>query len=174
MSERQEMISCPSEQPSIALNVWSLGEAIGYPRQYSTDLARCIHGLGDVGVQVSFEERVLSTLSCFLLGLLLSLPTITSAGVPPFPKDSFIWSFSHLRDLVSRYRLHRISFFGFMMSPGVTASIPLSASFPLRRFFPRHNWFAVGDGGRFHSPPDEEDVGVEWSCHDDNLLSVLL
>jgi hypothetical protein len=29
-------------------------------------------------------------LSCLLLGLLLSLLTITSAGVPPFPEDSFI------------------------------------------------------------------------------------
>jgi hypothetical protein len=61
-----------------------------------------------------------------------------------------------------------------MMSSGVTALVPSSASFPLRRFFPRHGWFVVGDGGRFHSPLDEEDVGVEWSCHDDKLLSVLL
>jgi hypothetical protein len=168
------MISYPSEQPPIALGIWSLGEAIGYLSQYSIDLAWCVHGSGEVGVQVSSEERVLSTLSRFLLSLLLSLPTITSAGVPPFPEDSFIWSFSHLRDLVSRYRLRRISFSDFMMSPGVTASVPLSASFPLRWFFPRHNWFIIGDGGRIHSPPDEEDVGVEWSCRDDKLLSILL
>ena len=84
------MISCPSEQPPIALGVWSPGEAIGYPSQYSTDLTRCVHGSGEVGVQVSSEERVLSMLSRFLLGLLLSLPTITSAGVLPFPEDSFI------------------------------------------------------------------------------------
>jgi hypothetical protein len=133
------MISCPSEQPPIALGIWSPGEAIGYLSQYSTDLAWCVHGSGEVGVQVLFEERVLSTLSCFLLGLLLSLPTIMSAGVPPFPEDSFIWSFSHLRDLVSRYRLRRISFSGFMMSPGVMALVPSSASFPLRWFFPRHS-----------------------------------
>jgi hypothetical protein len=90
MSERQEMISCPSEQPPIALSVSSPGEAIGYPSQYSTDLSWCVHGSGEVEVQVSSEERVISTLSHFLLGLLLSLPTITSAGVPPFPEDSFI------------------------------------------------------------------------------------
>jgi hypothetical protein len=96
MSERQKRISYPSKQPPIALGVWSPGEAIGYPGQHSTDLARCVHGSGEVRVQVSFEERVLSALSRLLLGLLLSLPTITSAGVPPFPEDSFIWSFSHL------------------------------------------------------------------------------
>jgi hypothetical protein len=90
MSERQEMISCLSEQPPIALGIWSLWEAIGYPSQYSTDLAWCVHGSGEVGVQVLSEERVLLTLSRFLLGLLLSLPTITSARVPPFPEDSFI------------------------------------------------------------------------------------
>jgi hypothetical protein len=168
------MISCPSEQPPIALGIWSPGEAIGYPSQYSIDLAWCVHGSGEVGFQVSSEERVLSTLSRFLLGLLFSLPTITSAGVPPFPEDLFIWSFSHLRDLVSRYRLRRISFSGFMMSPGVTTSVSSSASFPLRWFFPRHSWFIVEDGGRFHSPTDEEDVGVEWSCRDDKLLFVLL
>jgi hypothetical protein len=85
----------------IALGVWSSREAIGYLGQHSTDLARRVHGSGEIGVQVSSEVRVLSTLSCLLLGLLLSLPTITSAGVPPFPEDSFIWSFSHLRDLIS-------------------------------------------------------------------------
>jgi hypothetical protein len=62
-----------------------------------------------------------------------------------------------------------------MMSPDITTSVPSSASFPLRRFFPRRGQFVVGDGGRFHSPPppDEEDVGVERSCCDDKLLSVL-
>jgi hypothetical protein len=90
MCERQKMISCPSEQPLIALDVWSLGEAIGYPGKHSTDLAQFVHGSGEVGVQVSSEERVLSTLSRLLLGLLLSLPTITSVGVPFFPEDSFI------------------------------------------------------------------------------------
>jgi hypothetical protein len=79
------MISCPSEQPPIALSVRSPGEAIGYSSQYSTDLTRCVHGSGEVRVQVSSEERVLSALSRILLGLLLSLPMITSAGIPPFP-----------------------------------------------------------------------------------------
>jgi hypothetical protein len=113
-------------------------------------------------------------LSRLLLDLLLSLPTIMSAGIPPLPEDSFIWSFSHLHDLISRHRLRQIPFSGFVMSPGVTASVPSSTSFPLRRFFPRHSWFIVGDGGRFHSSLDKEDVGVERSCRDDKLLSVLL
>jgi hypothetical protein len=90
------MISRLSKQPPIALHVWSLGEAISYLSQHSTNLARCIHGSGKVRVQVSSEERVLSALSRILLGLLLSLPTITSAGVSPFSEDSFIKSFSHL------------------------------------------------------------------------------
>jgi hypothetical protein len=168
------MISCPGEQPSIALSVWSPGEAIGYPSQHTTDLARRVHGSGEVKVQVSSEERVLSALSRILLSLLLSLPSITSVGIPPFPKDSFIRSFSHFRDLISKYRLCWVTFSGFMMSPNILASVPPSASFSLRRFFPRHGWLVVGDGGRFHSSPDEEYVGVEWSCRDDKLLSVLL
>jgi hypothetical protein len=53
------MISCPSEQSPIALGVWSPGEAIGYPSQHSTDLTRCVHGSGKVGVQVPSEKRVL-------------------------------------------------------------------------------------------------------------------
>jgi hypothetical protein len=101
MSERQKMIGCLSEQSLIALSIWSPGEAISYLGQHSTDLARCVHGSGEVGVQVSSEERVLSALSRLLLGLLLSLAMITSAGVPPFLEDSFIKSFSHLRDLIS-------------------------------------------------------------------------
>jgi hypothetical protein len=168
------VVSCSSEQPSVALGVWSPRKAIGYPSQHSTDLARCVHGSGEVGVQVSSEERVLAMLSRLLLGLLLSSSTITSTGIPPFPEDSFIWSFSHLRDLILRHRLRRVSFFGFMMSPSITTSIPSSTSFLLMWFFPRHSWFVVGDGGRFHSPPDKEDVRVEQSCHDDKLLSVLL
>jgi hypothetical protein len=40
-------------------------------------------------------------LPCFLLSLLLSLPTVTSSGIPPFLEDPFFWSFSYLRDLVS-------------------------------------------------------------------------
>jgi hypothetical protein len=96
MSERQKMISCPSEQPPIALSVQSPGEAIGYPSQYSTDPARCVHGSGEIEVQVLCEKRVLSVLFRLLFGLLLSLPTITSSGIPCFPEDPFFWSFSYL------------------------------------------------------------------------------
>jgi hypothetical protein len=95
------MISCPREQPPIALGVRSPGEAISYPSQYSTDLARCVHGSGEVGIQVLSEKRILSVLPCFLLSLLLSLPTITSSKVPSFPEDPFFWNFSHLRDFIS-------------------------------------------------------------------------
>jgi hypothetical protein len=83
------MISCPREQPPIALGIRSPGEAISFSSQYSTDLARCVHGSGEVGIQVPSEKRVLSALSCLLFGLLLSLPTITSSGIPSFPEDSF-------------------------------------------------------------------------------------
>jgi hypothetical protein len=84
------MVSCPSEQPLIALGVWSPGEAIGYPSQHSTNLAWCVHGSGEVGVQVSSKERVFSTLSRLLFGLLLSLPTISLVGIPSFPEDLLI------------------------------------------------------------------------------------
>jgi hypothetical protein len=83
------MISCPSEQPPIALGVQSPGEAIGYSSQHSTNLARCVHGSGEVGVQVPSEKGVLSALFRLLFGLLLSLPTITSSGIPSFPEDPF-------------------------------------------------------------------------------------
>lgn len=73
------MVGYPSKQLPIALGFWSPGDAIGYLIQHSTDLARCVHGSGEVGVQISSEERILSTLSRLLLGLLLSLPTITSS-----------------------------------------------------------------------------------------------
>jgi hypothetical protein len=90
------VISCPSKQSLIALGVRSPREAIGYPSQYSTNLTRCVHGSGEVGVQVSSEQWILSALSHFLLSLLLSLPTIMSSGIPPFPEDPFFWSLSHL------------------------------------------------------------------------------
>jgi hypothetical protein len=83
------MINGLSEQPPIALGVWSLGEAIGYSSQHSTDLTRCVHGSGEVGVQVSSKKRVHSALSHLLFGLLLSLSTITSSGIPSFPEDPF-------------------------------------------------------------------------------------
>jgi hypothetical protein len=95
------MINCLSEQQPITLGVRSPGKAIGYPSQYSTDLTRCVHGSGEVEVHVPSEKRVLSALSRFLLSLLLSLPTITSLGIPSFPEDPFFWSFSHLRDFIS-------------------------------------------------------------------------
>jgi hypothetical protein len=95
------MISCQSKQPPIALGVRSPGEAIDYPSEHSTDLTRCVHGLGEVGVQVPSEKRVLSALPRFLFDLLLSLPTIMSSGNPSFPKDPFFRSFSYLRDLIS-------------------------------------------------------------------------
>jgi hypothetical protein len=95
------VIGSPGEQPPIALSVWSPGEAIGYPSQYSTNFTRCVHGSGEVGVQVASEKWILSALPRFLLSLFLSLPTVTSSGIPPFPEDPFFWSFSYLRDLVS-------------------------------------------------------------------------
>jgi hypothetical protein len=116
--------------------------------------------LGEVEVQVPSKERVLSVLSHFLFGLLLSLPMITSSGIPSFPEDPFFWSFSYLRDLISQHRLCRVPLSGFVMPPDISASVPSSVRFPLKRFLPRRGWFIVGDKGRFHSSPDEEDVGV--------------
>ena len=139
------MVGRPSEQPPIALGVRGPGEAIGYPSQYSTDLTRCVHGSGKVGVQVSSEKRILSALSRFLLSLLLSLPTVTSSGIPPFPEDPFFWSLSHLRDLILCHGLRRVPLSGFMMSPNISASVPSSAGFPLRKFFPGRGWFIIRD-----------------------------
>jgi hypothetical protein len=167
------MIGCLSEQPLIALGVGSPGEAISYTSQYSTDFTRRVHSSGEIGVQVASEEWIFLMLPCFLLGLFLSPSTIASSRIPSFSEDTFFRSFSHLRDLVSRYRLRRVLFFGLVMSPDILASVPSSAGFPLRRFLSRCSRFVVGDGGRFYSP-DEEDVGVEWNnCHGD-LLSALL
>jgi hypothetical protein len=90
------VIGCPGEQSPIALGVWSPGEAIGYPSQYSTNFTRCVHGSGEVRVQVASEKWILSALPRFLLSLLLSLPMVTSSGIPPFPEDPFFWSFSYL------------------------------------------------------------------------------
>jgi hypothetical protein len=100
MSERQKMISRPSEQPPIALGVWSSGETVGYPSQHSTDFTRRVHGSGEVGVQVPSKKRVLPALSCFLLSLFLSLPTVVSSGIPSLPEDLFVRSFSYLRDFI--------------------------------------------------------------------------
>jgi hypothetical protein len=60
------------------------------------------------------------------------------------------------------------------MSLNVSASVPLPVRFPLMRFFSRCGRFIVGDRIRFHSSPDEEDVGVERSSYRDDLLSALL
>jgi hypothetical protein len=95
MSEWQKVVGRPSEQPPIALGVWSPGEAISYLSQYPTDFTRCVHGSGEVGVQVASEEWILSTLPCFLLRLFLSLPTVMSLRVPSFSEDPFFRSFSH-------------------------------------------------------------------------------
>jgi hypothetical protein len=50
-----------------------------------------------------------------------------------------------------------------VMSPDILASVPSSAGFPLRRFLSRCSRLVVGDGGRLHSP-DEEDVGVDGAA----------
>jgi hypothetical protein len=167
------VICCLSEQPPIALGVGSPREAIGYPSQHPSDFTRRVHGSGEVGVQVAPEEWIFSTLLYLLLGLFLSLSTIASSGIPSFPEDTFLRSFSRLRDLVSRYGLRRVPLSGLVKSPDISVSVSPSVGFPLRRFFSGRGRLVVGDGGRLHSP-DEEDVGVEWgSCYGD-LLSVLL
>jgi hypothetical protein len=167
------MIGCLSEQPPIALGVGSPREAISYPSQHPSDFTRRVHGSGEVRVQVAPEEWIFPTLSCFLFGMFLSSSMIASSGIPSFPEDTFFRSFSHLRDLVSRYGLCRVPLSGFVMPLDISASVPSSAGFPLRRFLSRRSRFVIEDGGRFHSP-DEEDVRVEGSrCHDD-LLPVLL
>jgi hypothetical protein len=119
------------------------------------------------------EEWIFPTLSCFLFGLFLSSSTIGSSRIPSFPEDTFFRSFSHLRDLVTRYGLCRVPLSGFVMPSDISASAPSSAGFPLRRFLSRRSRFVVGDGGRFQSP-DEEDVGVEGSRCRDDLLPVFL
>ena len=162
-----------SEQPPIPLGVGSPREAISYPSQHPSNFTRRVHGSGEVGVQVAPEEWILPTLPCLLLDLFLSPSTITPSGIPSFPEDTFLRSFSYLRDLVSRYGLCRVPLSGLVMSSDISASVPPSVGFPLRRFLSGRSQLVVGDGGRLHSP-DEEDVGVEWSgCHGD-LLSVLL
>jgi hypothetical protein len=105
--------------------------------------------------------------------LLLNPSAVTSSGVPSLPEDAFFRSFSYLGDLVSRDRLLRISFSGCVMSSNVPASVPSSAGFSLRRFFSGRSRLVVGDGGRLHSP-DEEDIGVEWCGCRSDFLSILL
>jgi hypothetical protein len=90
------VIGCLSEQPPIALSVGGPREAISYPSQHPSDFTRRVHGSGEVGVQVAPEEWIFPTLPCLLLGLLLSLSTITPLRIPSFPEDTFLWSFSYL------------------------------------------------------------------------------
>jgi hypothetical protein len=173
MGEWQKVIGCPSEQLPIALGVGSPGESISYPSQHSSEFTQRVHDSGEVGVQVASEEWIFSTLPRFLLSLLLSPSTVASSGIPSLPEDTFFWSFSHLQDLVPRYGLHQVPLSGLVMSSDISALVPSSVGFPLRRFLSGRSWFVVGDGGRFHSP-DEEDIGVEWSSYHNNLLSALL
>jgi hypothetical protein len=89
------VFGCLSEQPPIALGVGSPGEAISYPSQHSTDFTRHVHGSGEIRVQVASKEWIFPTLPRFLLGLFLSLLTVTSPRVPSFSEDPFFWSFSY-------------------------------------------------------------------------------
>jgi hypothetical protein len=86
-------------------------------------------------------------LPCLLFGLFLSPSTIASSGIPSFPKDTFLRSFSYLRELVSRYGLRRVPLPGLVMSPDISASVPPSAGFPLRRFLSGCSRLIIGDGG---------------------------
>jgi hypothetical protein len=141
------VIGCLSEQPPIALDIWSPREAISYPSQHPSNFTWCVHGSGEVGVQVAPEEWIFPTLPRLLLGLFLSPPTIASLGIPSFPEDTFLRSFSYLRDLVSRYGLRQVPLPRLVMSPDISASVPPSTGFPLRRFLPGCSRLVVGDGG---------------------------
>jgi hypothetical protein len=90
------VVGCLSEQPPIALGVGSPREAISYPSQHPFDFTRRVHGSGEVGVQVAPKEWIVPTLPCLLLGLFLSPSTITPSGIPSFPEDTFLRSFSYL------------------------------------------------------------------------------
>jgi hypothetical protein len=167
------MVGRLGEQTSVALGVESPRESVSYLGQYPSDFTRRVHSSGEVGIQVAPEEWILPALPCVLLGLFLSPPAITSSGVPSFSVSAFFRSFPYLRDLVSRDRLLRILLSGRVMSSNVPTPVPPSAGFSLRRFFSGRGRFVVGDGGRLHSP-DEEDVGVEWCCCHVDFLSILL
>jgi hypothetical protein len=141
------VIGCLSEQPPIALGVRSSREAISYLNQHPSNVTRRVHGSGEVGVQVAPEEWIFPMLPCLLLGLFLSPPMIASSGIPSFPEDTFLRSFSYLRDLVTRYGLRRVPLSGLVMSPDISVSVPPSAGFPLRRFLSGCSRLVVGDGG---------------------------
>jgi hypothetical protein len=90
------VIGCLSEQSPIALDVGGPREAISYSSQHPSDFTRRVHGSGKVGVQVAPKEWIFPTLPCLLLGLFLSPSTITPSGIPLFPEDTFLRSFSYL------------------------------------------------------------------------------
>ena len=90
------MVGCLSEQAPVSLGVGGPRKSVGYPGQNASDFARRIHSSGEVGVQVAPEERILASLPCVLLGLLLSPTAISSSGVPSFPKGAFFRSFPYL------------------------------------------------------------------------------
>jgi hypothetical protein len=90
------VIGCLSEQPPIALGVGSPREPISYLSQHPSDFTRRIHGSGEVGVQVAPKEWIFPTFPCLLLGLFLSPSAITPSGIPSFPEDTFLRSFSYL------------------------------------------------------------------------------
>jgi hypothetical protein len=90
------VIGCLSEQSLIPLGVGSPREAISYPSQHPSNFTRRVHGLGEVRIQVAPKEWIFPTLPCLLLSLFLSPTTIASSGIPSFPKDMFLWSFSYL------------------------------------------------------------------------------
>jgi hypothetical protein len=163
------MVGRLGEQSSVAVGVRSPRKSFRYPSQHPSDLARRVHGSGEVGVQIAPEEWILSTLPCILLSLFLSSSAITSSGVPSLSEDAFLRGFSYLRDLVSRDRLFRIPLPGRVMSSNIPAPVPSSTGFSLRRFLPGYSRLVVGDGGRFR-PSDEEDVGVERRCRRGDLL----
>jgi hypothetical protein len=144
------MISYPSKQPLIAFSIRSPWEAINYLSQYSSDFTRHVHCPRKVRVQVSTKERVLSAYPCTLLSLfsisVLSLPTVTPTRIPPFYEDPFVGSFSHFRDFIPGYGLRWVPLPSLVMSPNISASVPLLSSFSLGRFFPWHGWLVVGDG----------------------------
>jgi hypothetical protein len=85
-----------SEQPPIALGTGGPRESISYPSQHPSNFTWRLHGSGEVGVQVAPEEWIFPTLSCLLFGLFLSPSMITPSGIPSFPEDTFLRSFSYL------------------------------------------------------------------------------
>jgi hypothetical protein len=61
------MIGRLSKQPPITLRVWGSRKAVSYLRQHSSDFTRRVQSPGEVRVQVSSEEMILSPESSVLL-----------------------------------------------------------------------------------------------------------